>query len=709
MSNLNKNNIMIKGLIIGFIGIAALFIGNKTISFDHPEKEQAIIKNVKDALNMVHFSPQKINDEFSVKFYDEYLKNLDGAKRFLTENDVKALEAYRYQLDDQLLNNELTFFNLSNELMEKAFQKTRSFYASLLEKPFNFENNETLEMDPDKRPWAKDDEELKDLWRKIFKYEVLTRVHSELEGQKNSTKKDSINKTFTEIEKEARGRVLKIYDDMFDRLKKVKREDRFDLYVNSFSGLFDPHTEYFSAKEKEDFDIKMQGKLEGIGARLQTDKEYTKIVEIIPGGPAWKNKELKANDLILKVAQGDSDEYVDLTGMRIDDVVSLIRGKKGTKVKLEIKKPDGSTKIIQLTRDEVIIDETKAKSVLVSNGNNDEIGFIRLPSFYSEFKSDGNNCADDIKTEIEKLKEKNVKGIILDLRYNGGGSLPDVVKISGYFIEKGPIVQVKQTGERPYVHNDTDSEVLYDGPLVVLVNEMSASASEILAAAIQDYNRGIVLGSKATFGKGTVQRFFDLDNMISGGNGIKPLGNIKITTQKFYRINGGSTQLKGVESDIELPDNYMYMEVGEREFPNAMPWDRINPLTYQQNIWNISSKDEIVKRSKARINSDSVFVKIDENAKKLKEYSDKTIVSLNLKKFSEDSKKRKELDEYFSKYIDREIQSVTVKNLEIDLADIKMDSSRIARNEEWLKNIKKDYQLKEALAVIRDLNEFKSR
>jgi carboxyl-terminal processing protease len=283
-----------------------------------------------------------------------------------------------------------------------------------------------------------------------------------------------------------------------------------------------------------------------------------------------------------------------------------------------------------------------------------------------------------------------------------------VIKIAGYFIEKGPIVQVKQTNEKPYVHNDTDSDVLYNGPLVVLVNEMSASASEIMAAAMQDYNRGIVLGSKATFGKGTVQRFFDLDNMMTFKSGsLKNLGNIKITTQKFYRINGGSTQLKGVESDIELPDNYMYMEVGEREFTNAMPWDRINPLTYKQDIWNISSKNDIINRSKARIKSDSVFVKVDENAKILKEYSDKTLVSLNLKKFSEDSKKRIELDEYFKKHLDREIASIKVKNLEVDLADIKMDSSRIARNDEWLKNIKKDFQLKEAIAVIKDMNELK--
>ena len=708
MFNLNRKNIMIKGLLIGFIGLVAVLVGKQVIPNGNIEKEQAIVYTVKNALDYVHFAPQLVNDEFSKRFFDEYLKNLDGGKRFLTQEDIALMEIYRTKLDDQILNKDLEFFNLSDQIMEDAIARIKGFYQDLLDKPFSFNADESLEMNAEKRLWAKDSKELVDLWRKIFKYEILTRVHSELESQEKNTKADSIKESIEQIEKEARGRVLKIYDDMFDRLKKVNREDRFELYINTFSNLFDPHTEYFSPKDKEDFDIKMQGKLEGIGARLQTDKEYTKIVEIIPGGPAWKDKELKANDLILKVAQGSSDEYVDLTGMRIDKVVTYIRGKKGTNVKLEVKKPDGSIKIIQLTRDEVIIDETKAKSVIVSSeGNDQEIGFIRLPSFYSEFKSDGNNCADDIKAEIEKLKKNNVKGIILDLRYNGGGSLPDVVKIAGLFIEKGPIVQVMQTNEKPYVHNDTDSNVLYDGPLVILVNEMSASASEILAAAIQDYNRGVIIGGKATFGKGTVQRFFDLDNMISGAGNIKPLGNIKITTQKFYRINGGSTQLKGVESDIELPDSYMYMGVGEREYDNAMPWDKIESLSYKQNIWNISSKKEIINRSKLRIQSDSLLLKVEENARILKEYSDKTIVPLKLKTFADDSKKRKELEEYFKLYLDKEIPTIRVKNLDIDIASIQIDSSRIARNEEWLKGIKKDYEIKEAIEVIKDLNELK--
>lgn len=691
---------MFKGLIIALFAGVALLIGRQVHSFDTDQKEQAIVFSVQDILRKVHFAPQKMNDEFSSKLFDDYLKNLDGTKRFLTQEDVNKLEIYRNDLDNQILENRLDFFDLSGNLYLQSVNKIKSYYKDILSRPFEFTSNDSLELDPDKKSWAKNDAELKSQWEKIFKYEVLTRVSSEMETKSDSAPK----KSFEEVEKNAREKVQKIYDDFFTRMDKVTRVDRFDMFVNSLTNLFDPHTEYFSPKEKEDFDIKMQGKFEGIGARLQNEKDYTKIVEIIPGGPAWKNKELKANDIILKVAQGNSDDFHDLTGMRVDDVVGLIRGKKGTTVKLEVKKPDGSTKIIKLIRDEVIIDEGKAKSLVVSSldGKN-EIGFIRLPSFYSEFKDNGENCADDIKREIEKLKNKNVKGIILDLRFNGGGSLSDVVDIAGYFIEKGPIVQVKQTNDYPYIHTDNDAGVLYDGPLVILINEMSASASEIMAAAMQDYNRGIILGSKATFGKGTVQRFFDLDNMVAGSNAIKPLGDLKVTTQKFYRINGGSTQLKGVESDIQLPDDFMYMNIGEREFPSALKWDMINPLTYSQNVYNIKKKQDIIERSQKRIKKDSAFILMENNAKLLKEYSDKTYITLNLNNFNKEAKLRKDYENKYKKLTDDAKAQVTVKNLDVDMAKIQLDSSTIARNDEWLKSMKKDNHVKEAVNIINDL------
>lgn len=708
---------MFKVIIIGFIGMVTFFASNFYKSFDTTEKEQAIVYTVKNMVDYVHFSTKKINDNFSQEFYEEYIDNLDGLKRFLTQEEVNKLEVYKNDLDNQILEQKLDFFDLSYSLVNSGVAKTKQFYKELLQEPFEFNSEDILELDPEKRTWAQNDEELKKQWRGFFKYEVLTRVLNELEDQeKNKEESKEEIKSFEEIEKESRERVEKIYSDMFKRMDKIEREDRFEVYVNAFSNLFDPHTEYFSPKDKEDFDIRMGGKLEGIGARLQTDGDYTKIASIIPGGPAWKGKELEPNDLILKVAQEGSEDYVDLVGMRLDKVVTYIRGKKDTKVKLEVKKADGTIAIIEIVRDEVIIEEGKAKSVMVGYKNNEEnniidnIGFIRLPSFYSDFKSrEGENCAKDIKTELEKLKNKNVKGIILDLRFNGGGSLKDVITMAGYFIEKGPIVQVKPGKEKPYVHKDTDSSVEYDGPLVILVNEMSASASEILAAAMQDYKRAVIVGSKETFGKGTVQRFFDLDNMIRGAKDVKPLGNLKVTTQKFYRINGGSTQLKGVGSDVVLPDRYMHLEVGEREYDNALPWDKIESLKYSQNAFVLENTDEIIQRSQTRMQKDSAFLYIEQNAQKIKEYSESTLISMNIEDYKKWKENRKKEDKFFKDKLNNEIPELIVNNLEVDMPHIQVDSSRIDRNETWLNTIKKDQYIKEAIFVVNDIIELENK
>jgi len=722
MFKIKRNSIMFKGIIIGIIGLATYFWSVGFNSFDTTEKEKAIVYTVKSMVDYVHFSPKKFNNDFSHQFYDDYIDNLDGMKRFLTQADINQLSVYRDQLDDQVKQQDLTFFDLSNTLINQGIEKTKGFYESLLETPFDFSKDEVIETDPEKREWAKDNEELKEQWRMYFKYDVLARIVNKLEDQeKKLEQKDSIKeeikiKTFEELEIESREKVKERYSKMYERFEKIEREDRFEVYVNSFTNIMDPHTGYFSPKEKEDFDIKMGGKLEGIGARLQSDGEFTKIVSIIPGGPVWKGKKLEVNDIIQKVAQENSDEWVDLTGMRIDKVVTYIRGKKGTIVKLEIKKQSGAIEIVEITRDEVIIEEGKAKSVIIDyKKSNDDtikseiienIGFIKLPAFYSDFKSrNGNNCSKDIKKELEKLKSQNVKGIILDLRFNTGGSLRDVITMAGFFIEEGPIVQVKPGKEDPYVHSDSDSNVEYDGPFVIMVNEMSASASEILAAAMQDYKRAVILGSKATYGKGTVQRFFDLDNMIRGSNDIKPLGNLKVTTQKFYRINGGSTQLKGVESDLELPDRYKYMDVGEREYDHALPWDKIKPLSYNQNVMKITHMDEIKQRSIERLKVDSAFIYIDQNAKKIKEYSDRSIIPVNFEKYKAWKNDREKQDDYFDGKLGNKIPEIHVENLKVDVPHIEMDSSRIGRNENWLNGIQKDPYIKEAMFVIKDIIE----
>lgn len=692
---------IIRAIIIAILAGASLYSSGIMSPGDSKEKEEAIIHFVRSMMEQIHFSPKEMNDEFSSNMFDTYLEMIDGSKRFLTQEDLSRLEVYRDKLDEALIANNLDFFNLSMELLDTGINKTRGIYEDILAAPFDFEDNDRFEMDPEKRSHPKDDLELQLYWKQLLKYEVLTRLVSALE--ENENKEDP--KTFEEVEAETRKKVTKVYKDWYGRLDKLRRSDRFESYIDAMTHGYDPHSDYFSPKEKADFDIRMSGKLEGIGARLQAQDDYTKIVSVIVGGPAWKGKELEVNDLIVQVAQ-DGEEFVDITGMRLDDVVLLIRGKKGTKVTLQVKKKDGSLKEILIVRDEVIIEEGKAKSVILNHDNIIEnVGFISLPSFYSDFNDkNGNSCSDDIASEIEKLKEQGVTGIILDLRYNGGGSLSEVVEMAGFFVEEGPIVQVKPREKDPFVYKDRDNgEVKYDGPMVVLVNNFSVSASEILAAALQDYKRAVIVGSKSTFGKGTVQRFYDLDRSIRGGDDIKPLGELKITTQKFFRIDGGSTQLKGVESDVVLPDTYHFIETGEKELDNAMQWTQIDEREYQQNVFVIDDLETIINNSRERLKIDPEFQLIEKQAGILKSFREDTNLPLNLNEYIALDEEREKIEEEFEDFFENDISGLRVENLPQDQSFIQMDSSRIARNDEWLKSLRKDIYTEEALHVINDI------
>jgi len=403
-----------------------------------------------------------------------------------------------------------------------------------------------------------------------------------MEMQKKAKEKnDTVRiKNFEELEKSARAKVLKQNNDYFRRMGQLERKDYFALYLNAINGSYDPHTSFFPPKDKEDFDIRMSGQLEGIGATLQQKDEYIKVVNIVPGSPSWKQGELKAGDLILKVAQGD-DEPLDLIGMRLDKAVKFIRGKKGTTVKLTVKKVDGSTKVISIIRDVVVIEATYAKSVIVTTKDTHKrIGYIYLPSFYVNFnkKGGGRRSADDVLKEINKLKTEGVDGMIIDLRNDGGGSLQDVVTMGGYFIKKGPIVQVKQKGKKAETLSDTDPKIQYDGPLAIMVNSNSASASEIFAAAMQDYGRGIIIGEQS-FGKGTVQNLIDLNRFMPTKD--KKLGKLKITIAKFYRITGSSTQKLGVMPEIEFP-SIPRTDFGEASRPSALKWDQIRTAKFRE-------------------------------------------------------------------------------------------------------------------------------
>jgi carboxyl-terminal processing protease len=553
-------------------------------------------------------------------------------------------------------------------------------------------------------PYTISEKELKDRWRKYLKYSVLTRLYSDYKAQEKSLEnKDTtfIPKSMDSLQTIARKSVLKTHRDWYKRIKRLDRKDRLAIYANSITTVYDPHTNYFPPEQKEDFDIQMSGRLEGIGAQLQEKDGYIKITNIIPGGPSSLQGELQANDLILKVTQ-EGEEPVEIIDWRISDAVKIIRGPKGSKVTLTVRKPDGNEQDITITRDIVVLEETYAKSLLLSDEDGIKAGYIYLPSFYADFQNPkGRFSWKDVKTEIEKLRDEQVQGIILDLRNNGGGSLDDVVKMGGLFIDKGPIVQVKEKGRSAHILEDRYAGAEWEGALVIMVNEFSASASEIMAAAMQDYDRAIIIGSRSTHGKGTVQRFLPLNRTLRNKN-IPDIGSIKLTIQKFYRINGDATQLKGVQSDVIIPDNYMYLETGEQEHDYPLPWDQIKGSSFEKNSHSIS--DKIIKKSQSRINKNATFNLIEENAKRWEKQRENSTYALNFSAYTNAKLKEKEEGEKFEKIGKEKIENFNVSNPGVDIEVIEAEESRKKRNSDWVNSVSKNPYIYEALQIIEDLN-----
>ncbi len=695
---------MKKGIIYLSVSVLAILFWAATMLPQgiNQEKEAVLMHTILRGLDYMHYQPREINDDFSELVYDNYIDQLFGYGRFVTKEDLKKLEAYEKHIDDEARQGSYEFFNLSLEIFDANLDKTQAFYKEILAQPFDFTANEKVEMDGEKRDIPKNDDQLKDFWRKYLKYETLSRYADELEKQQELGEEGE-KKSEEELEAEARQEVLEMFDDWYDRMRKLKRADRLGYFLNAMTSIFDPHTNYFKPIDKENFNIRFSGRLEGIGARLLTEDDYTKVSSIVVGGPAWKGKELEENDIIMKVAQ-ENEEPVDIKGMVINDVVQLIRGDKGTKVTLTVKKGDGTIKDVTIERDVVVIDERFAKSLILDGEKEGEkIGYLYLPSFYADFENeDGRFCAPDVAKELEKLKAANVNGIILDLRNNGGGSLRDVVKMSGFFIERGPVVQVKSKGKKPEVLKDYNQNVNYDGPLVVMVNSGSASASEILAGAMQDYGRAVIVGSKSTFGKGTVQRFIPLDRTVNGYEEYKPLGDLKLTMQKFYRIDGSSTQRKGVEPDIVLPDSYHYIKTGEREEKYSLAWDEIDPVEYDQNVMKVSNIDDLRRNSEKRIANSEAFQKILENARRYEKQENETAYSLNLETYLKEKEKQDKESELYKNMFKTEVVD-GIRNLEVDLPSIHADESKEARNTDWIKSVSKDIYIDETLKIMSDL------
>ncbi len=667
------------------------------------DKEEAIDQILMQSLNSVHYSPHVIDNDFSEKVYKLYVQRLDYNKKFLLQSDVDELKKFEKLIDDDVNSAKFTFFDKSFEIINTRVDEAKAYYTDILSKPFDFTTEESIQLDAEKTNYAKDKVALKDEWRKSLKYQTLSRMVEMMENQEKAKEKsDTVKlKSMAELEVDARKKILKSNDDYYKRLKDFDRDDRIAIYFNAITGIYDPHTEFFAPKDKANFDIGMTGQLEGIGAQLQEKDGYIKVSSIVPGSASYKQGQLKGGDIILKVAQGEA-EPVDVVDMKMDDAVMLVRGKKGTEVRLTVKKPDGSILVIPIIRDIVVLEDTYAQSVILKGKKN--IGYIKLPSFYADFSGKTNrSCSKDMRKELEKLKAENVDGIILDLRYNGGGSLPDVVDMAGLFIDKGPVCQVKQKTTSAQVLEDRDAGVVYDGPLTVMVNSNSASASEIMAAAMQDYNRALIVGtSPSSFGKGTVQRFFNLDDYLPPAYAnIKPLGEVKITTQKFYRINGGTTQLKGVIPDVVLPDPYYLLDQGEKEQDYPMAWDEIAPAKYTT-LKQAYSVSQIKANSGERVKNNPGFAILNDAAKRLKKQKDNTVVSLNLDKYVAEQKaykaEAKKMDA-----LDKEIDGVEVMALKAD-AFPESDTVKVNKNKDWYKTLRKDIYLHETVAIMNEMN-----
>ncbi|CAH0998709.1 Tail-specific protease [Neolewinella maritima] len=680
------------------VGLIAAVRPDHTPPGDAPS---VILKTMLANLQSYHYEPKDIDDDFSEAVYTQYLNDVDGARLFFTQDDIDAFAEYRTAIDDQAKAGEYTFYELVQAHLDADMDKVQGWYEEILAEPFDLEQAGEMKDTDDDAPWAADDAELRQYWHDYMKRELLSQIVERREELTKDTT-GAVQPTLDSLEIEYRGKILKRYQDWFKRMRELKPSVKEAQYLNAMTAVFDPHTSYFRPKDKESFDIRFSGRLEGIGATLQTSDEYTKVTSVVVGGPAWQGKELKEDDIIMGVRQ-EEGELVTIKGMPLEDVVDKIRGPKGTTVFLKVKKPDGAIQDIAIERDVIVIDDTYAKSLLIDEDDDEKIGYINLPSFYADFQNeDGRFSAKDVAAEIEKLKDQNVDGIILDLRNNGGGSLRDVVDMTGFFIPEGPVVQVAGRGMDKEVLKDKDRRVQYDGPLVVLVNQYSASASEILAAALQDYGRAVIVGSTSTFGKGTVQRFIDMDRTVNGYSDIKPLGTVKLTMQKFYRINGGSTQLRGVTPDIILPDSRSLLETGEKEQSSPLAWTEIEPAKYRQDVYKINNMDALQARSAERVAASATFGRIQENAARVKRQRDRDTYPLALTDFESLQRANRTEAEMYDDLFD-DVVNPGVLNLEVDLEPILADETKVARNDDFKQSVGKDVYIEEAVNIVEDM------
>ncbi len=671
------------------------------------DKMSTIMVSVKNTLSYLHYAPKPINDAYSQDVYKHYFEMVDASKRYFLQSDMDEFAKHKTKLDDYLNQGDLTFYKLTIDRLYQRVDEIDKITQDILSKPINLEEDETLVLEPKLKKNSTNAKELSAEWKKYIKYNILQEMESlSAKEEMQKEKKDSVQKfnlkdtikleilTPEQKRVKATEEVKDLITDTFRRFKKRNKMDWFTVYMNAYTEVFDPHTNYYSPKNKEDFDTQFTGKVIGIGAIIQEKRGYLYLGALTIGAPAWKSKQLSEGDKILKVRSKPNEDPVNVVGMLSDEAVRLIRGEKGTKVTLTVEKKDKTIKEVTMIREEVAIEDTFARSIIINSKDGKKYGFINLPSFNADFEDDkGRNASDDIKNELVKLKAQNVQGIILDLRNNGGGSLTEVGDILGLFMNTGPYVQVKDGNGKIQTLKNKNSVPLWTGPLVIMQNELSASASEILAGAVQDYGRGVVIGSPQSFGKGTVQTFVDLNRFLNTNDDF---GSLKLTIQKFYRVTGESTQRKGIESDFKMKDFFTYAEIGERYDDYALAWDKIPAVPYQP--MNYFKAQAIQKDMEARLMTNKAYQLVQESALWKENLDKEESISLNQTKFNEVMKTRKAQIEKF-KALDKFNNGLTFTLNPDEIVREKKDEAFAKKSQNWTKNLQRDLYLQEAVAI----------
>ncbi|MEN9381397.1 MAG: hypothetical protein RI940_278 [Bacteroidota bacterium] len=696
--------------------VGGLFFAFKSFNNNPAEtlelRHRKLLSTIGHLLESEHYNPRKIDDSFSGEVFDAYLKALDPEKNMFIQSDLDSLTKFKKTIDDEIHGAKIEFEPAVSRMYDRRYQEVKQIFESIIKTPFNYNIDDSIKLDADSINYAANLDERYTRWYKIIKYKCLERYASLIEDratqEKNSKQADTsktkvankfVYKSDSTLEVEARNTIAKSYRKRFEQQDKTfNDEKKFDMFLNAITSLMDPHTDYFAPVEKRSFTEQMSGVIYGIGAQLGADDNGVKIASIQPGGPAWKSGQLLVNDVITKIAQGNQ-EPVDIAGYEVTDAVKLIRGDLGTEVRLTVKKPDGSIKIIALRREKIVLDEGYARSAVITRGT-EKVGYILLPDFYADFeREDGHRCSKDVAEEVKKLKAEKVSSIIIDVRYNGGGSLYEVVQMVGLFIDKGPVVQIRDKEGRSQVLADETPGILYDGPLVVMVNEFSASASEIFAGAIQDYKRGIVVGSTSTYGKGTVQRNVAFGKPMDSLGIQTEYGAVKLTFQKFYRITGSSTQKKGVESDVVFPDEYEFLKYREKDNPSALNWDVIQTVPFQPWVSNYNIA-KIAMAANKKIEADTNTAKFKNNLKWIS-------AQMNHPAYLK-------LDRYLQ--YKKQVQSVIQQNegilklnklMQVDAAKADYDKfynnpdkTKQDRYQAWLKLVAKDIQINESSNLL---------